>query len=233
MVTASNVRVDDVVVNFTGVFAVALAIIPSSFFLKSLIEKEVRASEKIKEFRKLGFYRRYKKDLTTFLFFFLGVTYAFAIWSFVLPPEYFAPQFARIEGMTGRMITPGLNEFTGILLNNLGVTFLSFIFSLVYGAGAIFIITWNASLLGVCIGRISRFMLEIPIVFLQFLPHGIPEILGYLCAGLAGGILSAALMRGSKANVDLMLDSLKLLGLAVSLIIIAAFIEVYFIFLIG
>ena len=107
--------------------------------------------------------------------------------------------------------------------------FIAFIFSLIFGAGAVFIIAWNASVLGVYIGELSKHVWHIPIISLTFLPHGIPEIGGYIVAGLAGGILSAAILR--KRNMEairyITLDSVKLLLLGAALILIAAGIEVY------
>jgi uncharacterized membrane protein SpoIIM required for sporulation len=94
----------------------------------------------------------------------------------------------------------------------------------------VFIIVWNASILGVAIGELSKYFWEIPIKTLMFLPHGIPEIIGYLCAGLAGGLLSAAILRCRSTDVlkIIFLDSLKIILLGVVFILIAAGIEVYF-----
>ena len=39
-----------------------------------------------------------------------------------------------------------------IFINNMGVLFLCIIFSFLYGAGAIFILTWNASVIAAAIG---------------------------------------------------------------------------------
>ena len=43
-----------------------------------------------------------------------------------------------------------------IFLNNIRVLFLCIIFAFIYGAGAIFILTWNASIVGVAIGNLIR-----------------------------------------------------------------------------
>jgi uncharacterized membrane protein SpoIIM required for sporulation len=109
------------------------------------------------------------------------------------------------------------------------VMFFSFLFSLVFGAGAIFIIVWNASILGVYIGQLAEALWHIPIVGLSFLPHGIPEIGAYLCAGLAGGIVSAMLLRKNTKHVKevVLFDCAKLLMLGTFLVFIAAAIEVY------
>jgi len=66
-------------------------------------------------------------------------------------------------------------------------------------------------------------------VSLRFLPHGIPEIAAYLISGLAGGLISAAVLRGHHTRVieRVGLDSLKLMAVAIALVALAAFVEVY------
>ena len=62
---------------------------------------------------------------------------------------------------------------------------------------------------------------------LSFLPHGIPEIAGYLLAGLAGGVISAAIIRGRKMDLVMrvVIDAGKLFGLAVLFVFLGAVIE--------
>jgi len=94
----------------------------------------------------------------------------------------------------------------------------------------VFIIAWNASILGVYVGaKLSETVWHIPVVTLGFLPHGIPEIAGFVTAGLAGGLLSAAFIRNRDSHLlrIIIFDSLKIMGIAVSLIFLAAAIEVY------
>jgi stage II sporulation protein M len=165
------------------------------------------------------------------LFYFAGLTLAFAIWSFMLPPEFFQVQTQKINeihGVTGAA-SYKYYTFTQILNNNLQVMFFAFLFSLVFGAGAIFIIAWNASILGVYIGDLANSLWQIPIVSLSFLPHGLPEIGAYLIAGIAGGLLSAMLIRKNTIHIKevVAFDCLKLLIIACVLIVIAAGIEVY------
>jgi stage II sporulation protein M len=166
--------------------------------------------------------------------FFIGITLTFAVWSFVLPQDFFQVQNSKIDQIQGSIvegdyIRGDFGSFSLIVQNNLQVMLFAFIFSLIFGAGAIFIITWNASILGIAITRGSTYLHEIPIVGLGYLPHGIPEILAYLCAGLAGGIISAAVIRKHDNRVlkAIMLDSAKILLLAIVLILIAGGIEVY------
>ena len=60
--------------------------------------------------------------------------------------------------------------------------------------------------------------------------HGIFEILAYFMGGLAGGIISVAVIRhevGTPVFKRVLLDSIDLILLAIGVLIVAAFIEVY------
>jgi uncharacterized membrane protein SpoIIM required for sporulation len=121
------------------------------------------------------------------------------------------------------------------------------LFSFLYGAGAIFILTWNASVIGVAIGDtiktgIYRIGQELSLGtsphyantilygLLRYTPHGAFEILAYFVAGLAGGIISIAAIRhdfGTKKYEKIILDSSVLLIISLALVIVAAVIEVW------
>jgi uncharacterized membrane protein SpoIIM required for sporulation len=212
-----------------GFFAVLFTIIPSVYFFTLLIKREERIEEKRIKQKKTSFWDRHEKDILILLFYFIGVTIAFSMWSFALPEDSFASQTGKINQIrgTGALTEPGM--FNVIFMNNLQVMLIAFVFSLIFGAGAVFIIVWNASVLGVYIGQVSKFAWQIPIVSLTFLPHGIPEITGYIVSGLAGGLLSAAILRKKDTNTlkYISFDSLKLLLFGVLIIAIAAAIEVY------
>jgi uncharacterized membrane protein SpoIIM required for sporulation len=200
--------------------------------------------EKMMDHQYLGkFWERHGRDIFILMFFFAGMTAAFAVWSLALPQGFFSAQIDKIheiqtitgqltgEGLTGEFVgaATAAESFSRILYNNLQVMIFSFIFSFIFGAGAIFIITWNASVLGVYIGQLSKYVWQIPIVSLYFIPHGIFEIGGYVTAGLAGGIMSAAVIRKNKARVLKMItfDCFIILALAAILIIMGAGIEVW------
>jgi uncharacterized membrane protein SpoIIM required for sporulation len=234
-----RVQISGVSFNLTGMFAVIFTIIPSVYFLTTVIKKEEEMEEDAcrKHYEK-GFFRRHEKDLLMFLFYFLGVTVAFAVWAFVLPADFFQVQIVKIleirasmaGDVTGTITKGSFPSFLAILTNNLEVMIFAFIFSLLFGAGAVFIIVWNASILGTAIGELSKSVFEIPVVTLSFLPHGIPEIVGYLCAGLAGGLISAAILRCRSTDTlkIILFDSVKILLVGAFFILIAAGIEVYF-----
>jgi uncharacterized membrane protein SpoIIM required for sporulation len=238
-----KVTISGVSFNLTGMFAVIFTILPSVYFLTRVINKEEKMEEDalIKHYKQ-EFFKRHEKDIMMFLFYFLGVTVAFSVWSLLLPTDFFQVQLVKINeiraavsgqmtgDVTGRIVKGNFDSFMAVFTNNIEVMIFSFIFSLLYGAGAVFILVWNASILGTCIGALSKSIFEIPMVSLTFLPHGIPEVVGYLCAGLAGGLLSAAILRCRSSRVleTIFFDSLKIILLGVFFIFIAAGIEVYF-----
>ncbi len=229
-------------VDLTGMFALFFVIIPSVPFITLLITNEEETEEEaIIHHYSQSFWSKHGKDIMVLLFYFAGITLAFAIWSFVLPDDTFQVQIAKINEIRGVISGQGIegtataaavdkySSFLAILLNNLQVMMFAFLFSFVFGAGAIFIIVWNAAILGVFIGNLSKSLFELPLVSLLFIPHGIPEIAAYLFAGVAGGIISAALIRKIPFHTleIIILDAFKMLTIAAFLILIAAGIEVY------
>lgn len=227
------VRVSNITVNLSGLFTVIFIIVPSIYLITSLIKREERVEEReIVKYHKKSFWERHARYIMIFLLYFLGLTVAFAAWSFFLPDDFFQVQNLKIDQIRGGMsgsVTDQSLQFSTILGNNLQVMFFSFVLSLFFGAGAVFIIAWNASILGVYVGSLSKHILEIGPITLQFLPHGLIEIGAYVCAGLAGGIISAVVLRRNDPKVVrlIMFDSLKILVLAVLLIVLGAVVEVY------
>ncbi|MBL7206593.1 MAG: stage II sporulation protein M [Candidatus Aenigmarchaeota archaeon] len=219
-------------INLSGFFTILFIVFPSAYFITRLIHhEEVIEENYIEKHSKKSMWKRHEKYLLAFLFFFLGLTITFAFWSSVLPSDFFQMQVLKINQIQGKAtdVNASFNSFGNIFMNNIQVMLFSFIFSFIFGAGAVFIIVWNASILGVYVGMISKSIWEIPLVSMSFLPHGIPEISAYLCAGLAGSLISVAIIRRNKMEVvkGVALDALKLFGLAILLIFIAAVIEVY------
>ena len=223
-------------INLTGIFSVVFTLLPSVYFLTFFIKKQELMDEKdIERHYQKGFWSRHDRDIIIFLFYFFGLTISYAVWAFILPPGTFQVQTMKIQeirSLAGNMLvgSVGGNEFASfiqVLLNNIQVLVFSFIFSLLFGAGAVFIVVWNASILGVYIGRLSQELYHIPGVTLNFLPHGIPEIGGYLLAGISGGVISAAVIRGHKKEIviGITFDALKLMALALAFVFLGALIE--------
>ena len=126
-----------------------------------------------------------------------------------------------------------------ILLNNIKVLALCIVFSLVYGAGAVFIFSWNASVMGAAIGEAIRAGIRnntsttLQIVsssLAGYFVHGIPEMIAYFTAGIAGGILSMALVKEGYQSIAFQKakdDSLNLIGFAIIMLFLAALVEVF------
>jgi len=191
------------------------------------------------------------RAILSLLFLFLGFLAAFSIWYIVLPEKVVVSNFnSQIEqfcninyasvqaclkeyglsSITGNSISTS-TELLAIFMNNLYVLLFTLVFSLAFGAGAIFILAWNASVIATAIGMLVRTsLLQIPTSLLAYLTHGIPEIVAYLVAALAGGILSTAVIRrdfseGKFANI--LTDFLIFMVIAFAVLFIAALIEVY------
>jgi len=197
--------------------------------------------------------KEHGRAISFLVFLSFGMIFAFSLWYVLLPEQIstslFGVQQSMISGLNQQLTgkVAHLDLFGKIFLNNLKVMVFCVLFSFLYGAGAIFILTWNASVIGVAIGsfvknHISLYASEhgfssIAVYFsgsslglLRYSLHGIPEITGYFIAGLAGGIISVAVIRhnySTKSFERILLDSSDLILLAVFVLFIAATIEVY------
>ncbi len=182
--------------------------------------------------------KEHLKALWFFILLFLGFVFAFAFWTIALPESLSSVVFnlqksslPAIESITGNATS---NEVLQVILfNNLRVLLLALLFSLFYGAGAIFILAWNASIMGFVIGSLTKNSLGIaalPYAFLKYFMHGIPEMLAYFAAALAGGIIFMAIIRRDieKDRIKRTLrDTSLLIAASILLLIIAALVEVY------
>ena len=118
-----------------------------------------------------------------------------------------------------------------IFANNIYVLIFTIVFSLAFGAGAIFILIWNASVIAAAIGIFARGnIINLPMGLLRYMIHGIPEIAAYFVGALAGGIISVAVIRRDLHGEGLwkiLQDSLLLVIIAILILAIAALMEVY------
>lgn len=207
--------------------------------------------------------------LSFFMFMFVGFTIAFSLAYIFLPESIveaaFQAQVNTIKNIntqiSGETINTGAlsdstiggeaignaSLFLQIFLNNFKVMLFCIFFSFFYGAGAIFILTWNASVISAAIGtffrtHMSDYASSLGLVklagyfhiyslsLLRYFIHGLPEILGYFIGGLAGGIISVAVIRhdfGTQTFRRIIRDAFDLFLLAIVVLLIAAGIEVY------
>jgi len=176
------------------------------------------------------------------------------MWYIFLPSDYagilFERQTATIQSInknfSGNAVS-NLSHFGKIFLNNSKVLLFSVLFAFVYSAGAIFILTWNATVIGTAIGNFIRVNLSeyssslgffgaggyfhvFSLGILKYSIHGVPEIFAYFYGGLAGGILSAAIIKkhfNTPRFDHIMADFFELLLISVAFLIVAGFLEVY------
>jgi len=122
-------------------------------------------------------------------------------------------------------------KIVNIFANNIYVLIFTLVFSLIFGAGAIFILAWNASVISSAIGIFSKSNLAyLPLGVARYMIHGIPEIGAYFVGALAGGIISIAVIKHdvhSEKFWVILQDSLNLVILSVVLLFIAALVEVF------
>lgn len=199
------------------------------------------------------------KALKTFMYLFAGVAFSLALWYTVLPADTLGILFDSqiqtlntinpnsIQGQITGQAGGSIHVLTDIFLNNLKVFVFCILFSFIYGSGAIFILMWNASIIGTAVGNILRsglaeaatmiglaqaghYFETVGLTVFRYAIHGIPEILAYFTAGLAGGIISIAVIRhdfGSRKFEHIVLDSADLLIVSLVLLVVAALLEVY------
>tara|TARA_Y100000310_G_scaffold260603_1_gene269597 strand:- start:3510 stop:4361 length:852 start_codon:yes stop_codon:yes gene_type:complete len=198
--------------------------------------------------------KEHGKALLFFIILFLGITLSLTIWYVFLPTDVSSRLF-EIQQQTildiNNQITGNIsmqaNLFVKIFLNNMKVMTFAILFAFIYGFGAMFILTWNASVISVAIGNFIRSNLSsvantmgfvsigsyfqiFSLGILRYMTHGIFEILAYFTAGLAGGIISVAVIRHdfrTKKFEHIVLDSADLLIISIFILVLAAFIEVF------
>jgi uncharacterized membrane protein SpoIIM required for sporulation len=119
-----------------------------------------------------------------------------------------------------------------IIGNNFGVMIFTLIFSLIFGAGAIFVLAWNASVISAAIGVFTSYNVnEIPMGLIRYMIHGFPEIAAYFITALAGGIFGVGVIRngfGNKKFLRVLINVIVLMLIAIAILVVATFIEVYF-----
>jgi uncharacterized membrane protein SpoIIM required for sporulation len=231
------------------VFLTVMACVPIVYNTMKLEESKDLEIMKERELLK-----EHNRAIVFLMFLFFGITLSFVMWYIFLPPEtlnfVFDKQITTIQAINNQVsgnVYEQFSTFSKILLNNIKVLAFATLFAFVYGAGAIFILTWNASVIGAAIGNFIRSNLSeyasllgfekfasyfgvVSIGLLRYVLHGVPEILAYFYGGLAGGIISVAVVKKHFKNErfsHIIFDISELLIIALAFLLVAAFIEVY------
>ena len=193
---------------------------------------------------------RHLPTIIVLLAYFVGITAGFTFWFLVLPDSdvgsLYSLQTSELQSVRaqfqGRLVDAptefNVGAFDLLFMHNLQVLLIVMVLSLLYGAGAVFVLVWNASVIAVFIGSvIDLAVLHDPMGGLVsglgygvfgILPHGIFELLAYLTTALSGGIISQAVVNKSYKHplfVQLVYDSAKLFAWAIVFLAIGALIE--------
>ncbi len=230
------------------IFLTAMACIPLMY--ETIKYEEGKYLEYPKEKKLL---LEHSKAILFLLCLFLGAAIAYAVWYIFLPASLstivFNTQSATITSLNQKVMGHAIHfgVLGKIFLNNVKVLVFCIIFSFIFGTGAIFILMWNASVIGVALGnffrirvveysnalgleQVSSYFFIVSLSVLRYAIHGIPEILGYIVAGLAGGMISVAIIRhdfGTKDFERVILDASDMILLSLFITFIAALLEVY------
>ncbi len=238
----------DYLSKFSGMIVVTFCVMFSLPFMYYLIKQEEKQDEEVESF--FGIWKVHSDAVLALMWLFLGFVIAFSFWNIILQdPNLFNAQvgtyctinspgdvegcldkYSSISGaVTGNFMTN--NRFLSILQNNIYVMIFTLIFSFIFGAGAIFVLAWNASVISAAIGIFSKYTLaDLPLAFSRYMIHGIPEITAYFITALAGGMVCVGAIRNgikSKTFLRVLGNTFVMLFVAIVILIIAAIIEVY------
>ena len=225
----------------------SILLLPSLNALLTIEENQARSKDKYWIGKQL--WKDHADIIEVYFYMFLGIFITFCIISFTFPETaiiHFFESMFEVIGIQGEATTLiGLASGTGaptiasIFINNLIVTVVCLLLSLIYGAGAIVFITWNATVWGVVIGffakqallsstglnQVTVFMSTV----LPFFPHMIMEALPYFTAAIVGGIVSKAALReelfSPKFN-EIVKDAAIVMAGSLVILLIAAIIEI-------
>lgn len=239
---------DPVLSDYSGILVVTFTVMFSIPFMYYTIRyEEKKATQHLGMWRLL---REHQHALWAFLWLFVGFVVAFSFWYILLPStETYSAQIETycainrpgsfkecaeqygIKGVQQTGFAGNKERLFLIFTNNIYVLIFTLVFSLIFGAGVIFILAWNASVIAAAIGIFTQSELSaLPLGLMRYFIHGIPEIASYFIGALAGGIISIAIIRhevGTDNFWDILQDSLNLIIIAVVVLFVAALIEVF------
>ena len=238
---------DIILYDSAGMLVVIFSVMFSLPFMYFIIMREEEEDEEIEGF--FSVWRIHKDAIYALMWLFMGFLVSFSIFFIILQDEnLFNAQIGtyctinspgNIEGCISQFnfdtaFTGAATKearFLSIIINNVSVMIFTLIFSLIFGAGAIFVLAWNASVIAAAIGVFSKYTLtDIPLGIARYMIHGFPEIAAYFITALAGGIFGVGVLRNGIRNrifLRVLGNSVILLFIALIILVLAAVIEVY------
>jgi len=214
----------------------SMLLIPS---LNSILSIEEIQDTHSKKFSIKKIFQDHSDVLQVYFMLFLGIFLAYALFSIRFPSLLVQGVFdnqLRIIGVSLDNVGQAVGgfNFVSIFANNLKIAVIFFVLSLVFGAGSILFLAWNASVWGVVFGYLATNYTNafdtFVGTFLKVMPHMFLEAGAYFFAIIAGGIMSQAVLRekfGSPKFDYVMKDGLVFLAVSLLLLLLGAFAEVY------
>jgi uncharacterized membrane protein SpoIIM required for sporulation len=220
----------------------SLLLLPELYKIFSIEERQERME------RGFSLKRLWKDDrdvVGVYVALFLGILLVYSLGSMILP-EFQTNSLFREQleirfgsGFSGNAIEFSSGLFFDLLQNNFLVLVAVFIIALLTGDGAIFLITWNASVWGTIFGITAKgaaifsggsallvFLTIMAVVF----PHLILEALSYILAAVSGSIISKAVLLERFVSTKFMkvfTFNLYLLLFALVFLVVGALVETY------
>lgn len=240
---------DRVLSEYSGMIVVTFSVMFSLPFMYYLLKQEEEQDEQVEGLFSL--WKVHGDAVYAFLWLFLGFIIAFSIWHPILNDQnLFNSQIETycmindpgniedcfVKYSPGQKITTTgaatkSVRFLSIIENNIYVMIFTLLFSLIFGAGAIFVLAWNASVIAAAIGIFTKYQLtEIPLGLLRYMIHGLPEIAAYFITALAGGIFGVGVIKNGIRDpkfIRVIENVVVLLFIAIVILILAGVIEVY------
>jgi len=223
----------------SGIMSVAftsILLIPS---LAELLKIEANQALKSYNFSIRRLWNDHADIFKVYIFLFMGIFVAYSLGTLLIPESDVTSLFnaqLKAAGVHGFAIVDA--QLQSIILNNVLIFSVSFVLSLMYGAGAVVFLVWNAAVWGVVfsvfvrkaaiatgVDPVTAFARDL----VPFLPHMMTEGAAYIGAAIVGGIVSKAVLREklfTKRFNYVVYDALAFLVFGLVLVIIAGIIEV-------
>jgi len=242
---------DVVLSRFSGMIVVTFCVMFSLPFMYYMIKQEEEQDEQVEGL--FSVWKVHSDVIYGFMWLFLGFIIAFSFWNVILQDSnLFNAQVetycminspgniedcvvkyslsGKTADITGDLTSMG--RFLSIIENNVYVMIFTLVFSLIFGAGAIFVLAWNATVIAAAIGIFTKYQIsQIPIGITRYMIHGFPEIVAYFITALAGGIFGVGVIKNGIRNkkfLRIIENVVILLFISIVILIIAALVEVYF-----
>jgi len=240
---------DAVLSKYSGLLVVTFMVmfsLPFIYYTVKLEEKKIVPSKGA-----VSLLKEHERAILAFIWLFVGFVIALSFWYIVLPtntsfkaqvetyclvnrPSNFdecVKQYGIKDSALSTAFATAQERLFLIFSNNMYVLIFTLVFSLIFGAGAIFILAWNASVIAAAIGIFTKSQLSaLPFGLMRYMIHGIPEIGSYFIVALAGGMVSVAVIKheaGTEKFWEVLQDSLNLVIIAVIVLFLAALVEVF------